>query len=407
MNKTAPRALRGFIHPSSLIPHPFLIVVLLLLALGLALFFFVAPAAVERRYNRVSAPPPYTASERARALHQTLFVADMHADSLLWGRDLLARSAYGHVDLPRLVEGNVALQFFTVVTKAPRGLNYQSNDERTFDNITPLAVAERWPARTWRSLTERALYQAAKLQDAAARSEGRLVFVRTAAELSEFLERRGREPQVVAAVLGLEGAHALEGDLANFDRLYDAGFRMMAPTHFFDNDWGGSAHGVNKTGLTDAGRELVRRMEERRVLVDLAHASAKTFDDVVKISTRPLVVSHAGLRGTCDNERNLSDGQLRQVAATGGLVGVGYWETATCGTDAAAIARAIRYAANLVGVEHVALGSDFDGTVTAPFDASGLAQVTDALLAEGFSEDDIRLIMGGNVVRLLLSSLPQ
>jgi len=181
----------------------------------------------------------------------------------------------------------------------------------------------------------------------------------------------------------------------------------MAPTHFFDNEWGGSAHGVNKTGLTDKGREMIRRMEARGMLVDVAHAAPRTVDDVLSVATRPVIDTHTGVRGTCDHIRNLSDEQVRGIAATGGVVGIGYWDTATCGTDARAVARSIRYASNLAGVEHVALGSDFDGAVKEPFDTTGLVEITDALIAEGFSDDEIRMIMGGNIIRLLSQSLPQ
>jgi len=188
--------------------------------------------------------------------------------------------------------------------------------------------------------------------------------------------------------------------------LFDAGIRMMAPTHFFDNDIGGSAPGVEKGGLTDKGREMIKRMEAKRMIVDLAHASAKTIDDVLAIATRPVVVSHTGVKGTCDNNRNLSDDQLKAIAKTGGVIGIGFWDTAVCGNDAKAIARAIRYAANLVGVEHVGLGSDYDGAIPAPFDTSGVVEITDALMAEGFTEQEIGMIMGRNVLRLLVQNLP-
>lgn len=382
-----------------------LVSIAFVVVLGAAAFFFVVPAVVESFLNVKTQAPPYAASERARALHRGLFVADMHADSLLWDRDILERSSRGHVDVPRLAEGGVALQAFTIVTKSPRGLNYDANDGDT-DNITPLVFAQRWPARTWGSLTERALYQARKLEDAAARSGGRLVFIKSAADLARFVGKRKDGSNAVGAFLGVEGAHALDGELGNVERLYDAGVRMMAPTHFFDNEWGGSAHGVRKGGLTERGRELVRLMESKRMLVDLAHASPATFDEVIAVASRPVVVSHTGVKGTCESVRNLSDEQLRRVAATGGVVGIGFWDTATCGSDAASIARAIRHAASVVGARHVALGSDFDGTVTTPFDATGVVQITDALLAAGFGEDDIRLIMGGNVLRLLSETLP-
>jgi microsomal dipeptidase-like Zn-dependent dipeptidase len=180
---------------------------------------------------------------------------------------------------------------------------------------------------------------------------------------------------------------------------------MMAPTHFFDNDIGGSSAGVDKTGLTDKGREMVRRMEARHMLVDLAHAAPRTIDDVLAIATRPVIVSHTGVRATCDNSRNLSDAQLRGVAHTGGVIGIAYFDVAVCGNGAAAIARAIRHTADTVGVDAVALGSDFDGAVVAPFDTTGLGLLIDALFQAGFSEDDIAKIMGSNALRVLLSSL--
>src|SRR5215471_5665895 len=153
-----------------------LVVILLLLV---AAFFFVVPAQLEKRLNASLNPPPYLASERAVELHRKLLVADLHADSLLWDRDLMQRGTRGHVDIPRLVEGNVALQAFTVVTKTPRGLNYERNASNT-DNITLLAIAQRWPMATWSSLTQRALYQAKKLHQVADRSQGKFVLIKTA-----------------------------------------------------------------------------------------------------------------------------------------------------------------------------------------------------------------------------------
>ncbi len=382
------------------------LLLLLLAVLGVLAFFTVVPVVAERLLNGTRVRGPYRASERARALHTRLLVADMHADTLLWDRDVLARSERGHVDVPRLAEGGVALQFFTVVSHTPYFSNYDSNPEG-LDGITAIAVAERWPLRSVRSLRERALYQARKLEEAARRSGGRFFVIRSADDLARFVERRRGDPRLVAGLLGLEGAYPLEGDVNNVDVLFDAGFRMLAPTHFYDNEWGGSAHGVNKTGLTEKGRELVRRAEARGMLVDLAHASAATIDDVVAVATRPLIVSHTGVKGTCDNNRNLSDEQLRKIASKGGVIGIGYWEAATCGQDARAVARAIRHAANVVGVEHVALGSDFDGSVTEPFDTTGVMLITDALLEEGFGEEEVGAIMGGNVFRLLAETLPR
>ena len=182
---------------------------------------------------------------------------------------------------------------------------------------------------------------------------------------------------------------------------------MMAPTHFTDTAIGGAAAGVARGGLTPLGREWVKQMEARGMLIDLAHASPDTLQDVTAMATKPVVVSHTGVKGVCDNNRNLSDEQLRAVAATGGVIGIGFWDVATCGQDAKSIATAIRYTVAVVGAEHVALGSDFDGAVTEPFDASGLVLITEALLQQGVSEHDIRLIMGENVARVLSQTLPE
>jgi len=377
----------------------FLVVIVVVVA------WFALPGIVERRFNRTLHAPPYQPSAQAQALHRTLTVADLHGDSLLWGRNLLRRSTRGHIDLPRLADGNVSIQAFTVVTTSPRGLNIYKNSDST-DMIHYIAMFEGWPPRTWNSPEQRALYQAARLQKFAEQSKGALVIVRSRSDLQKFLTTRAAT-HAVAGFLGTEGAQPLEGRLENLDALYAAGFRMMVPTHFTDTAVAGAAAGVKKDGLTDLGRQWVRAMESHHMLIDLAHASPATLRDVTAMARRPLIVSHTGVKGTCNNPRNLSDDELRAVARTNGVIGIGLWDTASCGTDARATARAIHYAVDIVGPDHVALGSDFDGGVTTPFDSSGWALLTDALLKEGFSEPDIHKIMGENVVRVLLEVLPK
>ncbi len=377
-----------------------------LAVIGLGIFFFVLPAEVERAMNGVIEPPPYSVAERAAELHKTLTVADLHADSLLWGRNLLDKGTRAQVDIPRLIEGNVAVQVFAVVSKTPRGLNIDRNTGDS-DNVTLLAIAQRWPVRTWTSLKERALYQAERLKAFAAASDGRFVIVESKGDLQRFLDRRKQEPGIVAGILALEGSQVLEGDPANVDVLVDAGYRMMSPTHFFDNEMAGSAHGVNKGGLTEAGVDMIERMEARGMIVDLAHGSMAQIDDVLAMATRPVVVSHTGVRGTCDNGRNLSDDQLRAIAAKGGLVGIGFWNVATCGKAATEIAKAQAYTAGLIGAEHVGLGSDFDGAVLVPFDATGMVKITEALMKAGVSDAEIGQMMGGNQIRFLLENLPE
>ena len=362
-------------------------------------------ARAERQRCVTTVAPPYEASAQARELHLTLEVADLHADSLLWGRDLLARGTQGQVDIPRLIEGNVSLQVLAATTQSPRHLNIERNDDRT-DDIRLIAIASGWPLATYRSLLARAVHLADRAAYLEAHGEGSFRLICTRADLADYRAARGADRAMTAGLLAVEGAHALDGDVANVDVLFAVGYRMMSPSHFFDNAFGGSAHGVLKGGLTPAGRQMIERMEALGMVVDVAHASSATIDDVLAMATRPVVASHTGVRGTADNARNLSDEHLRGIAATGGVVGIGFWDTATGGTDVAAIARAIAYATDLVGADHVALGSDFDGAVPVPIDATGLVQITEALLGLGWDESAIAKVMGGSVMRVLGEVLP-
>ena len=379
---------------------------LLLAGVSLGLFFFFgAPPLLDAIANGATSHPPPPPSARALALHRSLWVADLHADSLMWNRDPGERHARGRVDVPRLIEGGVALQAFTIVSKTPWGMNVSSNSGST-DMTSLLFIAQRWPIETWSSLLERALYQARRLHESASRSPNELRVIESRADLQRYAAERAQSPRQTAGLLGIEGAQVLEGRLENVQRLFDAGFRMMSPSHFFDTEVGGSAHGERKIGLTPLGRQVIVEMERLGMLVDLAHASSRTISDVLDMAQKPVVFSHTGVRGTCDSPRNIDDAALERTAATGGLVGIGFFEGATCGNDLGAVVRAIRYCVDRVGAEHVALGSDFDGFVRTPIDAAGLAALTDALLDAGFDEPQIRAIMGENVRRVLGLVLP-
>ncbi|MBA4764289.1 dipeptidase [Qipengyuania huizhouensis] len=371
---------------------------------ALVAFFTIAPGYVERDLNRIDGEPLIAVSQEARDLHADLQIVDLHSDTLLWKRDMTQRASRGHVDLPRLRDGNVALQIFSSVTKSPRGQNYDSNTGDT-DNITPLVIAQLQPLRTWGSLLERSLWHAQKLDRAVDEERDGLFQIHGAEDVDRLLRRRASGRDGVGAMLSIEGLHNLEGDPANLERLYDAGFRMAGLTHFFDNDLAGSMHGTQKGGLTDKGRAVVRRMEEMGMVVDIAHCSPACVADIIAIARRPVVSSHGGVQATCGVNRNLSDEQIRGVAATGGIIGVGYWPGAVCDTSPRSTASAMRHIRDLVGIEHVALGSDFDGSVTTRFDTSELSQVTQALMDEGFSEDEIRAAMGGNALRVLSAGI--
>jgi len=370
------------------------------------LFFKMAPAMLEKSMNIVVSQDFDEVPADAQQLHKSLLIGDLHADSLLWSRDLLSRSERGHVDLPRLQEGNVALQMFTTVTKSPSGQNYHSNSSDAPDNISRLAMVQLWPQAAWSDLSERALYQAEKLQYFIDESEGQLRWVRSQAELQAVLEARRQDPAVVGALLGTEGSHALSGDLANIERLYRAGFRMMSLQHFFDNKLGGSLHGTSKQGLTPFGREAVKRMFSASIMIDVAHSSEAVVKDVLAMSDRGLIVSHTGFRGHCESERNISDQLMQSIAAQGGVIGVGYWQDAVCGIDPKDVAEAIVYGVNLVGEDAVALGSDYDGSVATSFDTSKLSLLTAELLSQGLTEAQIRKVMGENMQRFLALNLP-
>ncbi len=382
----------------------------LLIIVGLFLIVYYAAlpeyaAYMDANMNKTTNPPPYLVNDRAQKLHDSLIVADLHADFLLWNRDLLEKHDYGMIDLPRMQDGNLSLQAFTIVSKVPKGLNIHKNTADS-DQITLLALAEHWPFKSLTSLKERALYQAHKLHDYAKKSNGQFVIIKSKSDLAKFIAARHDGKKLTAGFLGIEGAQVLEGDLANVKVMYDAGFRMMSATHFFDTELGGSAHGVSLGGLTDFGRAVFEDMQQRGMLIDIAHASPALIDDILAFTSTPIVSSHTGVRGTCDNQRNLSDDHLRGVAQTGGVIGIGFWDVAVCEFSPKAIVKAIKYTADLVGVDHVALGSDFDGAIKSPFDASGMAQITEELLKQGFSEADIRKIMGENTLRVLREILP-
>ena len=382
-----------------------LIVLLVLIVVAAVAFFAAGPAYIESSRNKVEPAELPEISAEAAQLHDTLQIVDMHSDTLMWDRDLLDRSDRGHVDLPRLQEGNVALQVFSSVTKSPKGQNVDDNDDDS-DNITPLVVAQLQPPRTWTSMTERSLYHAQKLHTAADDSDGELMFVKTRGDLEQLIDQRVSGENVTGAMFSVEGLHNLEGDISNVDRLYDAGMRMAGFAHFFDNDVAGSMHGIERGTLTDFGQEVFTTLEQRGVIIDLTHSSHEAVATMLDMATNPVVLSHGGVQGTCDNNRNVTDDEIRGVAATGGVIGVGYFETAVCELSVDAVLDAIDHVVEVGGLETVALGSDYDGSVTVGWDTSELAAITQGLLDRGYSDEDITAIMGGNTLRVMQQVLP-
>lgn len=376
------------------------LIIVLLLAGAVYVFAILVPQ-TDAEKNKVLPHDPYPVSNEAQALHNTLYIADLHADTLLWRRNPETRHSRGQVDLPRLKEGGVNFQVFSAVTKSPRGLNFDENSADAPDDIALLAKAQLWPLRTWDSIYERAAFQAQRLHKIAAKEKNNLVIAKTKSDMDQ--------PEgVLVGLLLTEGAHPLEGKIENIKRLYDEGYRAMGLQHFFDNELGGSMHGRSQAGLTEFGKEAVREMEKQGIIIDVSHSSVASVRDTLAITKKPIFVSHGGTISHCPRtaNRNLPDDILKEIAARGGIIGIGYFEGVVCDITPKGVAAAIIYAVDLLGEDAVALGSDFDGTVVTAFDTSELAALTNELLAQGLKEATIRKVMGGNARKFFKTNLP-
>ena len=383
---------------------------LILTLLLLFVIYFIGintiPSYIESQRNPVKTPSPYTVSPEAQAIYNRLdFISDLHCDALLWGRNLNKRGEQGHVDFPRMREANVALEMFTIVSKSPAGQNMQSNSEDAFDNITPLTIAKGESPANWFSLINRTLSQSEALVDFVENEGEKAIFIRSKTDLEKLIEARKTDKAVIGAMLGIEGGHALEGTLENLDKVYEAGVRMIGPTHFFDNEFGGSAHGQSGEGLTEFGKKVITRMNELGIFIDLAHSSPAIVDDILNQTTKPVMVSHTGVRAVLDSQRNLSDAQIQKIAANGGIIGIAFFDMAVGEPELPNIIASIKHVRDLVGVEYVALGSDYDGSVAVPFDITGLPLIVEGLMNAGFSEEEIKAVMGENVKRFFLENL--
>lgn len=375
----------------------------IILVVALIAFFAFAPQFIDKSNNKVTLKVEHP--EKPVWYDSIPFIADLHCDALLWNRDNLKKHSYGHVDIPRMQEANMAFQVFTIVSKTPRGINIEQNSDKT-DQIALLSFAQLRSPEDWFSVKKRALHQTKALYQTAEKSKGDFRMITSQSNLQQYIQDRSGNRRLTAGMLGIEGAHCLNDELSNLKEFYNAGVRYIGLAHFFDNAWAGSAHGMVKGGLTEKGKQLVRAMDSMHVIIDIAHSSAQTIDDVFALTNSPVIISHTGIKGVCNNNRNLSDKHLLEMGRRNGLVGIGLWETAVCGTDAAATAKSIRYVADKIGVDKVALGSDFDGAIGTHFDVTGLPLIVNALLKEGFSKEDIYRIMGGNVRDFLLRNLP-
>ena len=309
----------------------------------------------------------------------------------------------GHLDLPRARAGGLAGGIFALFTPTPGA--ERIDFDRAGGHMEVELAAPIGPE-----------IAAATTSQAAGRllgleRDGHLRIVRTVADLDA-----AREDGVLAAVMHHEGAEAIDPGLHALELWYAAGLRSLGPVWSRPNAF---AHGVpfvfpgspdTGPGLTAAGRRLVRRCAELGIAVDLSHLNEAGFWDVARLDGAPLIASHSGVHALCASTRNLTDAQLDAIAASGGLVGIVFAAPFIRAdgaddpdTPLATIVAHVRYAVDRIGIEHVALGSDFDGA-TVPDelgDVAGLPRLLDALAAAGFTEDEVRAIAWDNWRRVL------
>jgi len=326
-------------------------------------------------------------SDEAKALHAEHPPIDLHADTLMWSRwtgydihkahepPLPLAALGGHVDLPRMRDGGMSAQFFGLVS-------------------LPLADRVRGMARVVHEQID--TLEAQMLKHPAA-----LRLVKTASELE-----RVRSDGGLGAFLGIEGAHALEGNLDNVAAFARRGVRYIGLLHFSANEAGYPAYGVGKSeqGLTPWGRELVRACEDHDVLVDLAHVNKAGFMDACAMARKTPIVSHTGVLGAFEHWRNIDDAQLRAVADKGGVVGVIFCPRFVGGDGLGPVVAHLKHIVDVIGEDAPALGSDWDGFIipSRPLkDPRGLPLLTDALLQAGFSRRTVGKILHDNVMRVL------
>ncbi len=365
-------------------------------------------------------------SERAQKLHFSSIVLDTHDDTtqrfFTKDYDIGKWNAGGHVDIPRMRKGGMNAIFFSIWI-----------DGRV---TGPPAV-------------EKALDQIDAVRENVKRYSNDLMLARTAADV-----RRAHDQGKIAALMGVEGGHMIGNDIRMVPIFADLGVRYMTLSHFYNDEWADSstdkpAH----NGLTDFGKEIVREMNRQGMLVDISHVSDKTFYDALEVSKAPLIASHSSCRALCNHVRDMSDDMIKALAAKGGVIQINYEKsfidqpykdaydketggvvahlselTKNCNNDEACIASEmaklqqkliaegklphvswerivdhIDHAVQLVGADHVGLGSDFDGAdmPDGMEDCSKLPKITEALLRKGYSDGDIRKILGENTLRIL------
>ena len=335
-------------------------------------------------------------SEKALALHRETPVADLHMDTLLtnylFGYDVTKRHSnpvplsplVNHTDLPRLKEAGIGIAGLGLVT-------------------SPLKLYEK---KRFFQIKSQMDY----LKSLCFHHPDKIRMIDNAKDMGKAIDQGA-----IAALPGIEGAHAIAGSVDTFDTFNKMGVRYFTLAHFSENEVCNCAKGLNKskrTGLTDFGRKIVDRINKTKMIMDLAHVEREAFLEAAEMSEKPVIVSHTGVKGVRNNWRNIDDYQLEAVAKTNGVVGIMIAPQFLGGsffrpiTD---VADHIMHVIKTVGIEHVGIGTDLDGWIwTMPKyfkDITDLPQITQDLLNRGVKEDDIKKILGENVIRVVNESL--
>lgn len=327
-------------------------------------------------------------------------------------RSFLERAEFGHLDLPRALEGGMGGGFFAVFTQTKgwrkRLVPLLDDDGDVVPGGWSVPLPARVDRRTSYAFTTAIISDLLRLIDEA---DGAMTLVRTATQLQDAIDSG-----TFAVILHIEGAEAIDTRLESLDVLHAAGLRSLGPVWSRPNVFG---HGVpfdfprtpdTGPGLTRAGRRLVQRCNELGIMLDVSHLNERGFWDIVELSDAPVVATHSNAHALSATPRNLTDAQLDAVARSGGIVGLNY----AVGflrddgqpdpeTPLSRIAEHGRYIADRIGVDHLALGSDFDGAVIPAElgDVTGLPALLDAFRHAGFDEEDLHRIAYRNWVRVL------
>ncbi|MCX7612053.1 MAG: membrane dipeptidase [Ignavibacterium sp.] len=315
-----------------------------------------------------------------KSFHHHTIMLDLHNDVLErmvadTSYRLRNRNSYNHTDIPRLKEGGVDLQFFAVWVSPTQYTNFYQQalnmlnifQREMNDNQNSIAQARNW-------------------------------------NQADSIIKQNK----IAAVIGVEGGHHIEDSIEKLVNLYNAGMRYLTITWNNSTSWAVSAADSRSTtvGLSDFGRQVIRKLDSLGVIIDVSHTGIKTIQDILQVTTKPIIASHSGARALRNNTRNLYDWQIQDIANTGGVIGVVFYPPFLNGTNNATIQDVVNhidYIKNLVGIDHVAIGSDFDGIGVTPLgleDVSKFPALTEALFNRGYSREDVEKILYKNFRRV-------